>query len=155
MRNGDDMTDPDRKQQAAPPRLRSVVRAMIWATVPVLLLVQLLASAGAEASSFWSQIRQLDARIARVAESRAELIAANIFIGKPLAAMMSAIQRSKQDGRAYPAEVKSSNEFGQLAHAFNAMQHTTSGALDRLGHMAAHDPLTGLPNRRSLSEHLV
>jgi diguanylate cyclase (GGDEF)-like protein len=82
-------------------------------------------------------------------------ISANIFIGKPLAAIMSAIQRSKQDGRAYPADIKSLNEFGQLARAFNAMQHTTSGALDRLGHMAAHDPLTGLPNRRSLSEHLV
>lgn len=242
---------------------RSVVRAMIWATVPVLLLVQLLASAGVEVSSFWSQIKQLDTRIAHVAESRAELIAeplwkmrydqvtgvlneimhdetiaaaavyddtgtviarvvarpmvqaltevsrpigysngnmsvqagriaiaysyatlyantgsrlglllavgllgtlatvvamrisANIFIGKPLAAMMSAIQRSKQDGRAYPADVTSSNEFGQLAQAFNAMQHTTSGALDRLGHMASHDPLTGLPNRRSLSERLV
>src|SRR3954471_2107619 len=74
MRNGDDMTDRDRKQQATAPS-RSVVRAMIWATVPVLLLVQLLASAGVEASSFWSQIRQLDARIARLAESRAELIA--------------------------------------------------------------------------------
>ena len=206
-----------------PAASRSVVRAMIWATVPVLLLVQLLASAGVEVSSFWSQIRQLDARIARVAESRAELIAeplwkmrydqvtgvlneimhdetiaaaavyddtgvviarvvarptvagahrdlasdclqqrqhrrsgrphrdrlllcdalrghrqqaglllvvgllgtlatliamrtsANIFIGKPLAAIMSAIQRSKQDGRAYPADVKSTNEFGQLA----------------------------------------
>ncbi len=241
----------------------SVVRAMIWATVPVLLLVQLLASAGVEVSSFWSQIKQLDARMTHVAESRAELIAeplwkmrydqvtgvlneimhdetiaaaavyddtgtaiasvvarptvqalaevsrpigysngnisvqagriaiaysyatlyadtgsrlalllvvgllgtvatviamrisANTFIGKPLAAMMSAIQRSKQDGRAYPADVTSSNEFGQLAQAFNAMQHTTSGALDRLGHMASHDPLTGLPNRRSLSERLV
>ncbi|MEY9130410.1 diguanylate cyclase (GGDEF)-like protein [Bradyrhizobium diazoefficiens] len=264
MRNGDDMTDPDRKQQAAAPsRSRSVVRAMIWATVPVLLVVQLLASAGVEASSFWSQIRQLDARIARTAESRAELIAeplwkmrydqvtnvlneimhdetiaaaavyddtgvaiarvvarpsgqavaevsrpinysngnmavqagriaiaysyatvyadtgsrlmrllivgllatlatvvamrisANIFIGKPLDAIMSAIQRSKRDGRAYPADITSSNEFGQLAHAFNAMQHTTSGALDRLGHMASHDPLTSLPNRRSLSERLV
>ncbi|MBR0820717.1 bifunctional diguanylate cyclase/phosphodiesterase [Bradyrhizobium liaoningense] len=261
MRNADDMTDPKRNTQAAPSR--SVVRAMIGATVPVLLVVQLLASAGVEASSFWSQIRQLDARIARTAESRAELIAeplwkmrydqvtsvlneimhdetiaaaavyddtgvaiarvvarpadqavsevsrpigysngniavqagriaiaysyatvyadtgsrlmlllvvgllatlatvvamrisANIFIGKPLAAIMSAIQRSKQDGRAYPADIKSSNEFGQLARAFNAMQLTTSGALDRLGHMAAHDPLTGLPNRRSLSEHLV
>ncbi|MHC2619871.1 diguanylate cyclase (GGDEF)-like protein [Bradyrhizobium huanghuaihaiense] len=257
------MTDPDGNGQAAPPRLRSVVRAMIWATVPVLLLVQLLASAGVEATSFWSQIRQLDARIARTAESRAELIAeplwkmrydqvtgvlneimhdetiaaaavyddtgvaiarvvarasdqavaeisrpikysngniavqagriaiaysyatvyadtgsrlmlllivgllatlatvvamrisANIFIGRPLAAIMSAIQRSKQDGRAYPAEIRSANEFGQLAQAFNAMQHTTSGALDRLGHMASHDPLTGLPNRRSLSERLV
>ncbi|MHC2579383.1 diguanylate cyclase (GGDEF)-like protein [Bradyrhizobium diazoefficiens] len=31
----------------------------------------------------------------------------------------------------------------------------TSGALDRLGHMASHDPLTSLPNRRSLSERLV
>ncbi|WP_441259593.1 putative bifunctional diguanylate cyclase/phosphodiesterase [Bradyrhizobium sp. 521_C7_N1_3] len=264
MRNGDDMTDPDRTPQAkAPSRSRSVVRAMLWATVPVLLVVQLLASAGVEASSFWSQIGQLDARIARTAESRAELIAeplwkmrydqvtsvlneimhdetiaaaavyddtgvaiarvvarpadqavsevsrpirysngniavqagriaiaysyatvyadtgsrlmlllvvgllatfatliamrisANIFIGKPLTAIMSAIQRSKQDGRAYPADIKSTNEFGQLARAFNAMQHTTSGALDRLGHMAAHDPLTGLPNRRSLSEHLV
>ncbi|SEM72114.1 EAL domain-containing protein [Bradyrhizobium sp. OK095] len=261
MRNGDDMSNPDRK--AAPSRSRSVVRAMIWATVPVLLVVQLLASAGVEVSSFWSQIKQLDARIARVAESRAELIAeplwkmrydqvtsvlneimhdetiaaaavyddtgvaiarvvarpadqavsevsrpigyrngniaveagriviaysyatvyadtgsqlmlllvvgllatlatvvamrisANIFIGRPLAAITSAIQRSKQDGRAYPADIKSSNEFGQLAQAFNAMQHTTSGALDRLGHMASHDPLTGLPNRRSLSEHLV
>ncbi|MFK4487237.1 diguanylate cyclase (GGDEF)-like protein [Bradyrhizobium sp. USDA 336] len=257
------MTEPDRNEQAAPPRLRSVVHAMIWATVPVLLLVQLLASAGVEASSFWSQLRQLDARMARVAESRAELIAeplwkmrydqvtgvlneimhdetiaaaavyddtgaaiarvvarpqgqsvaevshpihysngnmavqagriaiaysratlyadagsrlmlllvvgllatfatliamrisANIFIGRPLAAMMSAVQRSKQDGRAYPADVTSSNEFGQLARAFNAMQHTTSGALDRLGHMATHDPLTGLPNRRSLTERLA
>ncbi|WP_246583243.1 putative bifunctional diguanylate cyclase/phosphodiesterase [Bradyrhizobium iriomotense] len=256
------MTGPDRNAQAAPRRLRSVVRAMIWATVPVLLLVQLFASAGVEATSFWSQIRQLDARIARTAESRAELIAeplwkmrydqvtgvlneilhdetiaaaavyddtgvaiarvvarpsdqvaeisrpinyrngniavqagriaiaysyttvyadtggrlmlllvvgllatlatvvamrisANIFIGKPLAAIMSAIQRSKQDGRAYPADIRSSNEFGQLAQAFNAMQHTTSGALDRLGHMASHDPLTGLPNRRSLTERLV
>ncbi|QDF37634.2 EAL domain-containing protein [Bradyrhizobium symbiodeficiens] len=256
------MTDPERHEQAAP-RLRPVVRAMIWATVPVLLLVQLLASTGMEASSFWSQISQLDAHMARVAESRAELIAeplwkmrydqvtgvlneimndetiagatvyddtgaaiarvvarsedhsiaeisrpvhysngnmavqagriviayshvglyadagsrmvrllvvcllatlatliamrisANIFIGRPLAAMMSAIQRSKQDGRAYPADVKSSNEFGQLARAFNAMQHTTSGALDRLGHMAGHDPLTGLPNRRSLTERLA
>ncbi|MGT2436104.1 putative bifunctional diguanylate cyclase/phosphodiesterase [Bradyrhizobium betae] len=263
MPNDNDMTDRDRNGQAAPSRSRSVVRAMIWATVPVLVMVQLLASAGVEVSSFWSQIKQLDARIARVAESRAELIAeplwkmrydqvtrvlneimhdetiaaaavyddtgvaiarvvarpadqavsevsrpidyrngniaveagriviaysyatvyadtgsrlllllvvglvatfatvvamrisANIFIGKPLAAIMSAIQRSKQDGRAYPADIKSSNEFGQLARAFNAMQHTTSGALDRLGHMAAHDPLTGLPNRRSLSEHLV
>src|SRR3569832_2142478 len=75
MRKNEAMTDPERNEQAAPPRLRSVVRAMIWATVPVLLLVQLLASAGVEASSFWSQIRQLDARMARVAESRAELIA--------------------------------------------------------------------------------
>ncbi|WP_246668696.1 EAL domain-containing protein [Bradyrhizobium sp. UNPF46] len=256
------MSDPASNEPAAP-RLRPVVRAMIWATVPVLLLVQLLASAGVEASSFWSQVRQLDARMARVAESRAELIAeplwkmrydqvtgvlneimhdetiaaaavyddtgaaiarvvarsegpsiaevsrpihysngnmavqagritiayshaalyanagsrlvlllvvgllatfatliamrisANIFIGRPLAAMMSAIQRSKQDGRAYPADVKSSNEFGQLARAFNAMQDTTSGALDRLGHMAGHDPLTGLPNRRSLTERLA
>jgi diguanylate cyclase (GGDEF)-like protein len=258
MQDGDGMSD-----LTKPAASRSVVRAMIWATVPVLLLVQLLASGGVEVSSFWSQIRQLDARIAHVAESRAELIAeplwkmryeqvtgvlneimhdetiaaaavyddtgvviarvvarpevqavtavsypinysngnlavqagriviaysyatlyadtgsrlmlllvvgllgtlatvvamrisANIFIGKPLAAMMSAIQRSKRDGRAYPAEISSSNEFGQLAHAFNAMQHTTSGALDRLGHMASHDPLTGLPNRRSLSERLV
>ncbi|OPY96255.1 diguanylate cyclase [Bradyrhizobium sacchari] len=263
MREGEAMTGPDRNAQGAPRRLRSVVGAMIWATVPVLLLVQLLASAGVEATSFWSQIRQLDARIARTAESRAELIAeplwkmrydqvtgvlneimhdetiaaaavyddtgaaiarvvarpsdqavaevsrpikysngniavqagriaiaysyttvyadtgsrlllllivgllatlatvvairisANVFIGRPLAAIMSAIQRSKQDGRAYPAEIRSSNEFGQLARAFNAMQHTTSGALDRLGHMASHDPLTGLPNRRSLSERLV
>lgn len=263
MRKNEAMTDPERNAPTTPQRLRSVVRAMIWATVPVLLLVQLLASAGVEASSFWSQIKQLDARMARVAESRAELIAeplwkmrydqvtgvlneimhdetiaaaavyddtgaaiarvvarsespsiaevsrpihysngnmavqagrisiayshaalyadagsrlvlllvvgllatfatliamrisANVFIGRPLAVMMSAIQRSKQDGRAYPADVDSSNEFGQLARAFNAMQHTTSGALDRLGHMAAHDPLTGLPNRRSLTERLA
>ncbi|HXH47552.1 MAG TPA: GGDEF domain-containing protein [Bradyrhizobium sp.] len=263
MRKDEAMTDPVRSEQGGTPRLRSVVHAMIWATVPVLLLVQLLASAGVEASSFWSQLRQLDARMARLAESRAELIAeplwkmrydqvtgvlneilhdetiaaaavyddtgaviarviarpegqavaelsrpirysngnmaveagrisiaysratlyadagsrlllllvvgllatfatliamrisANIFIGRPLAAMMSAIERSKNDGRAYPADVMSSNEFGQLARAFNAMQHTTSAALDRLGHMATHDPLTGLPNRRSLTERLA
>src|SRR3954453_5580178 len=70
MRDGNGMNDPTR-----PAVSRSVVRAMIWATVPVLLVVQLLASAGVEISSFWSQIRQLDARIARTAESRGELIA--------------------------------------------------------------------------------
>ena len=74
MSKDEAMTDPERHEPAAP-RLRPVVRAMIWATVPVLLLVQLLASAGVEASSFWSQVKQLDARMARVAESRAELIA--------------------------------------------------------------------------------
>jgi len=68
---------------------------------------------------------------------------------------MSAIQRSKQDGRAYPADITSLNELGQLARAFNAMQHTTSGALDRLGHMAAHDPLTGLPNRLLFGDRLA
>ena len=45
MRKDDAMTDPESNEPAAP-RLRPVVRAMIWATVPVLLLVQLLASAG-------------------------------------------------------------------------------------------------------------
>src|SRR6187402_3968669 len=70
MRDADGMNGPTK-----PAASRSVVRAMIWATVPVLLVVQLLASAGVEVSSFWSQIRQLDARIARTAESRAELIA--------------------------------------------------------------------------------
>src|SRR5690348_11994534 len=74
MSKDEAMTDPERHEPAAP-RLRPVVRAMIWATVPVLLLVQLLASTGMEASSFWSQISQLDAHMARVAESRAELIA--------------------------------------------------------------------------------
>lgn len=262
-RDGGDVSSAVSKTPALPPRSRSVLRSMIWATVPVLLVVQLLASAGVEVSSFWSQIKQLDARIARIAESRAGLIAeplwkmryeqvtnvlneimhddtiaaatvyddtgsavarvaarsanqavtevsrpinyrngninvqagriaiaysyatvyadtssqlmllivvgllatvatvialrisANIFIGRPLATIMSAIQRSKHDGRAYSADIHSSNEFGQLARAFNAMQHTTTGALDRLSYMASHDPLTGLPNRRSLSERLA
>ncbi|MBR0713730.1 bifunctional diguanylate cyclase/phosphodiesterase [Bradyrhizobium liaoningense] len=263
------MTQDDATTGSAPPARtaavapRSVIRSMIWATVPALLLVQLLASAGIEVSSFLSQMRQLDARIARAAESRAHLIAeplwklryaqvtnvlgeilhdeaisaaivyddtgavvarvpaqsatsgtavvsrpidysngnitvqagriaiaysygaiyaetgkalarlfvagllatlvtllamrisANAFIGKPLAAMMSAIQRSKRDGRAYQADISSTNEFGQLAQAFNAMQHTTSDALEQLRHLAWHDPLTGLPNRRSLTERLA
>src|SRR5438067_1309406 len=75
MRNANGETNPESNEQAALSCSRPVVRAMIWATVPVLLLVQLLASAGVEVSSFWSQIRQLDARIVRIADSRAELIA--------------------------------------------------------------------------------
>lgn len=68
-------------------------------------------------------------------------------VGKPLAAISDAIQRTQINGEWVKAAVTSQDEIGLLGRAFNAMQDKQREAQQRLAHVASHDALTGLPNR--------
>lgn len=80
---------------------------------------------------------------------------------QPLHSLMTAIKRFTHDRTITPQPLLRSDELGLLArslhdmqikiiHQFNELQ-TSRNALD---HLAQHDPLTGLPNRRYFFERL-
>ncbi|HSX71352.1 MAG TPA: GGDEF domain-containing protein, partial [Pseudomonas sp.] len=63
--------------------------------------------------------------------------------------------------RTRPLPIHRHDELGQLARSFAQMQEEILGQLDELNqrrdaleHLARHDPLTGLPNRRVFFERL-
>lgn len=115
-----------------------------------------IAYAGSFYWNLWQALHRplLVGLLATLAMHFALKLAAGVFVGHPLAVMLSTIRRSKQDNRYYPAEISATNEFGQLAQSFNTLQQMTAQAFLKLEHLASHDPLTGLPNRRALSDRL-
>jgi diguanylate cyclase (GGDEF)-like protein len=68
-------------------------------------------------------------------------------VGRPLTAISDAIRRTRVGDGWVKALVKSRNEIGLLALAFNEMQDKQRIAQEHLAHVAAHDALTGLINR--------
>ena len=52
-------------------------------------------------------------------------------------------------------DVRSDDEFGELASSFNAMQTAISEREQRISHYALHDPLTDLPNRALVLKELT
>lgn len=82
-------------------------------------------------------------------------------ITRPLHAMMTSIKGFARDRSVGPLPLSRNDELGQLATSFHAMQleileqlNELQASRNALEHLAQHDPLTGLPNRRCFFERL-
>jgi diguanylate cyclase len=75
-------------------------------------------------------------------------------VSRPLNALVEAADRIGAGDYRTPVRVRSHDEFGLLARAFNAMQSGIAVRERQLAHNALHDSLTGLPNRALAMERL-
>ena len=75
-------------------------------------------------------------------------------VSRPLNALVRAAERIGAGDYHTPVRVRSHDEFGLLARAFNAMQSGIAVRERQLAHNALHDALTGLPNRALAMERL-
>jgi len=69
-------------------------------------------------------------------------------INAPLQYLSQAAQQLQQGDYQAPIELKSRDEFGQLANTFNEMKTAVAEREKRISYQADHDLLTELPNRR-------
>lgn len=83
------------------------------------------------------------------------------YITGPILASVKAIQRVRNGDYSHRLPVKTGDELAILSCAFNDMSETLARQIAererteaQLQHLAAHDPLTGLYNRRHLQEEL-
>ena len=88
-------------------------------------------------------------------------IVASRALTHPLMGITLAVQQFARERRTRPLPIHRHDELGQLARSFAQMQEEILGQLDELNqrrdaleHLARHDPLTGLPNRRVFFERL-
>jgi diguanylate cyclase (GGDEF)-like protein len=82
-------------------------------------------------------------------------------ITRPVQAMMASIKRFASDRSISPLPLLRSDELGLLARSFQNMQlelltqlNDLQASRNALDHLAQHDPMTGLPNRRCFFERL-
>lgn len=80
---------------------------------------------------------------------------------RPINSVIAAVHRFSHDNQASPLPVDRSDEIGSLARSFARMQGQIRQQLEalkdnqeELEHLARHDTLTGLPNRRMFMDRL-
>ncbi len=72
-------------------------------------------------------------------------------VARPVRDLADAARRMREGVYNEPLDVRTADEFGELAGSFNAMQQAIADRERRIVHQAHHDTLSGLPNR----EHVV
>ena len=75
-------------------------------------------------------------------------------VTRPVQDLVAAARRLREGVYTEEIAVRSSNELGELAASFNAMQHAIADRERRIYHQAHHDGLSGLPNRELLMTRL-
>jgi diguanylate cyclase (GGDEF)-like protein len=76
-------------------------------------------------------------------------------ISSPLRTLAAAARRMISGDYETIVEVRSDDEFGELASSFNSMQTAISEREQRISHHALHDTLTDLPNRSKVLTSLT
>ena len=74
-------------------------------------------------------------------------------ITRPIAALDEAARAISQGAR-NKVSIQSADEVGRLAASFNIMVDSITEREERIAHIALHDELTGLPNRKLFAEQL-
>ncbi len=74
-------------------------------------------------------------------------------ITRPIATLERAA-RAISDGSREKVSIASRDEVGRLAESFNSMVDSIKEREERITHIALHDELTGLPNRKLFAEQL-
>jgi len=76
-------------------------------------------------------------------------------IARPVQVLTGAARRMMAGRYDEAISVESSDEVGELAASFKAMQKAIAEREQRISHQATHEPLTGLPNRSSTIEQIA
>ena len=75
-------------------------------------------------------------------------------VTRPVQDLAEAARRMREGVYNEPIDVRTGDEFGELAGSFNAMQQAIADRERRIVHQANHDSLSGLPNREAVVAHL-
>jgi len=128
----------------------------------ILGLAQPMVKVLEQADKLGMVVLQLVAGLCLVGVVIATLVARAVT--QPINSMSAAVQAFAHDHRSQPAQtlaVDRQDEIGVLARSFQQMQNEIRQQLEDLQenredleHMARHDVLTGLPNRRAFQERL-
>ena len=68
-------------------------------------------------------------------------------VTRPVQDLAEAARRMREGVYNEPINIRTTDEFGELAGSFNAMQQAIADREQRIVHQAHHDSLSGLPNR--------